>query len=125
MHTQDKFVQIANELPMIVGFPGCEVRAMGLSYGVQRPKGGVDEPTVGDKFLSMGKALACFPLIERCIRGQVGVCGSGEEEGRKITYYFSYHFIAALVIRISNGPAMCWGYSTRAEVQFWLFTPKC
>lgn len=71
MPTQDKFVQIANELPMIIGFPGCEVRAKGLSYGVQRPKGGIDEPTVGDRFVSMGKALACLPLIERCFRGQV------------------------------------------------------
>ncbi|CAN0215340.1 unnamed protein product, partial [Scytosiphon promiscuus] len=42
---QEKFEQLAEELPQLVG-DGCEVRVKGLGYSVQRPKGTTDEPTV-------------------------------------------------------------------------------
>ncbi|CAM9975163.1 unnamed protein product [Scytosiphon promiscuus] len=67
---QEKFDQLVTELPHLVG-KGCEVRAEGLSYRVQRAKGSTDEPTVGDSVLSLGKSLMCWPLIERLRKGKV------------------------------------------------------
>ena len=68
--SQDKFEQIMRELPQLAGV-GCEVRVKGLGYSVQRAKGSIDEPTVGDNFVSLFKTLLCLPLIERLKKGKV------------------------------------------------------
>lgn len=69
---QEKFEQIAKELPQLVGV-GCEVRVKGLGYSVQRAKGSADEPTVGDNIVSLFKTLACLPLLERLRHGKVNM----------------------------------------------------
>ncbi|CAM9674100.1 unnamed protein product, partial [Scytosiphon promiscuus] len=65
----EKFEQLTRELPQLVG-DGCEVRVEGLSYSVQRAKGTTDEPTVGDNFVSLARALVCLPLINRLRNGK-------------------------------------------------------
>lgn len=70
-NTQDKFEQIAKELPRVNG-NGCELRVKDLCFTVQRPKSSTDEPTVGDNIMGTLKCLACLPVIERLIKGQVG-----------------------------------------------------
>lgn len=67
---QDKFEQLARELPQLVNV-GCEVRVKGLGYTVQRAKGTADEPTVGDNAMSLFRNLLCLPLIKRLRKGKV------------------------------------------------------
>lgn len=58
-------------MPQITG-PGCEVRAKGVGFSVQRAKGSTDEPTVGDSVISALKVLMCLPVFDRVTKGQVG-----------------------------------------------------
>lgn len=60
--------QLRKELPEIMNF-GCDIKAKGVGYEVQRPKRSSDEPTVGDNLLGVGKFLLCMPLIERLRHG--------------------------------------------------------
>lgn len=65
---QEKMEQLRKELPEIMNF-GCDIKAKGVGYEVQRPKGSTDEPTVGDNLLGVGRFLLCLPLIERLRHG--------------------------------------------------------
>lgn len=65
---QEKMEQLRKELPEVMNF-GCDIKAKGVGYEVQRSKRSSDEPTVGDNLLGVGKFLLCLPLIERLRNG--------------------------------------------------------